>query len=419
MNRRAALLFAALGIAWGIPYLLVKVSVAELSPAAILLVRSFAAAAFLLPLAAARGALRPTLRRWRPIVAYAAVEVVVPWLMIGHAEQRLASSTTGLLIAATPLMGVAVGLLAGRHERMGAAGWGGLLLGFVGVAALVGLDVDTADRGAVLQLLVVVVGYAIGPMILARSLSGESGLAVVGLSFGAAAIGAVGVLAVGGGWPTQVPSMPVVGALAILSSVCTAGAFLLLFALVHEVGAVRSMAVTYLNPAVAIVVGALFLGERITGWTVLGFAFVLVGSVLLARRPASSDGEVVVEVLEGEAELANACSQDHLQSADRDANVCSVDGDGRPDVSARARRGGGRPPHVVASPGGTRAGSGWSRPDRRLFAGRRGAGRPSRHVAGRSPRAQSAAGLGAARSSGGRPELGGTADLPRGHRRGT
>lgn len=286
MNRRAALLFAALGVAWGIPYLLVKVSLAELSPAAILLVRSSVAAALLLPLAARRGVLRPVLRRWRPILAYAAVEVVVPWLMIGHAEQRLASSTTGLLIAATPLMGVALGLLAGSDERMGRAGWSGLLLGFAGVAALVGLDIDTSDRVAVLQLLAVVVGYAIGPMILARSLADESGLAVVGVAFGFAALGAVGVLAIGGGWPTAVPSIRVVGALAILTAVCTVGAFLLLFVLVQEVGAVRSTAVTYINPAVAITVGALFLGEQITTWTLLGFVLVLAGSVLLARRPA-------------------------------------------------------------------------------------------------------------------------------------
>jgi drug/metabolite transporter (DMT)-like permease len=291
MNRRAALLFAALGVAWGIPYLLVKVSVAELSPAALLLIRTTVAAVLLLPLAAARGVLRPTLRRWRPIAAYAAVEVVVPWLMIGHAEQRLASSTTGLLIAATPLMGVALGLATGNHERMGRTGWAGLLLGFVGVAALVGLEVDTSDRVAVLQLLAVVVGYAIGPMILARSLADESGLAVVGLAFGIAAVAAVGVLLVGGGWPTAVPSPPVLGALVVLSTICTVGAFLMLFALVGEVGAVRSTAVTYVNPAVAIVVGAIFLGEQITPWTMVGFVLVLAGSVLLTRRPAAADLE--------------------------------------------------------------------------------------------------------------------------------
>lgn len=295
MNRRAALLFAALGVAWGIPYLLVKVSLAELSPAALLLIRTTAAALLLLPLAHARGVLAPTIRRWRPIAAYATVEVVVPWLLIGHAEQRLASSTTGLLIAATPLMGVALGLLARTQERLGVSGWVGLALGFAGVAALVGLDIDVSDRVAVLQLAGVVVGYAIGPMILARSLSEESGLAVVGLAFGMAAIAGVVIVGATGSWPTQVPSAQVLGALAVLTLVCTVGAFLGLFALVGLVGAVRSTAVTYINPAVAIAVGAVVLGEPVTTWTIVGFMLVLLGSVLLARRPADP-----VEELGGE-----------------------------------------------------------------------------------------------------------------------
>jgi drug/metabolite transporter (DMT)-like permease len=189
------------------------------------------------------------------------------------------------------------------------AGWTGLALGFIGVAALVGLDIDTSDRVAVLQLLVVVIGYAIGPMILVRSLSEESGLAVVGLSFGAAAIGALGVLAVGGGWPTQVPSTGVLAAVAVLVVVCTVGGFLMLFALVGHVGAVRSTAVTYVNPAVAIAVGAIFLGERITTWTIAGFALVLAGSVLLTRRPAVVEEGEPVLVEAGEPVLMEAPSR--------------------------------------------------------------------------------------------------------------
>lgn len=292
MDRRAALLFAALGVAWGIPYLLIKVSLDELSPAMLVFLRTSLAAAMLLPLAALRGQLRGTARRWRPILAYAVIEVIVPWLLIGHVEQRLPSSTTGLLIAATPLVGVGLGLLVGRHERLGGAGWFGLALGLVGVAALVGLDIDTSDRVAVLQLLVVVIGYAVGPMILSRSLSDEPGTAVVGLSFGAASVGALGVLLATGGWPSAVPSGGVIAAVAVLAVVCTAGSFLMFFALVGQIGPVRTTAVTYVNPAVAIIAGALFLDERITTWTLVGFVLVLAGSVLLTRRPAPVDPTV-------------------------------------------------------------------------------------------------------------------------------
>lgn len=283
MDRRAAVLFAGLGVAWGIPYLLIKVSLEELSPAMLVFLRTVFAAALLLPIAAMRGQIRGTARHWRPILAYAVIEVNVPWLLIGHAEQRLASSTTGLLIAATPLVGVGLGLLVGRREHLGVSGWAGLALGIVGVAALVGFDVDTSDRLAVAQLLVVVIGYSVGPMILARYLSDEPGVAVTGISFAIASVGALGVLLVAGGWPTAVPSVGVMVSVAALVIVCTAGAFLLLFALVGSVGPVRTTAVTYVNPAVAIVVGAVFLHERITAWTAIGFVLVLTGSVLLTR----------------------------------------------------------------------------------------------------------------------------------------
>lgn len=289
VDRRAALLFGALGLAWGIPYLLIKVAIVELSPAALLCMRTVAGALILLPLAARRGELAGLRRHWRAVTLYACVEIVVPWLMLGHAESRLSSSTTGLLIAATPLVIVGFGLLVGQHEVLGRSGWAGLLLGFAGVAALVGLEIDASDRIAVLQLAAAVTGYAIGPMVLARSLSGESGVAVLGASFAIAATVSAVVMAVTGSWPTAVPSARVLGAVAVLVVVCTVGAFLALFELVQRVGAVRATAVTYVNPAVAIIVGAIFLDEQITATTLLGFALVLAGSVLLARRPAARE----------------------------------------------------------------------------------------------------------------------------------
>ena len=98
MTRRGWLLFAAMGLIWGIPYLLIKVAVAEMSPAVLVLCRTGIGALLLLPLAAARGQLRPTWRRWRPLLVFAAVEVAIPWLFLGTAEQHLSSSLSGLLI---------------------------------------------------------------------------------------------------------------------------------------------------------------------------------------------------------------------------------------------------------------------------------------------------------------------------------
>ena len=289
MNRRATLLFLALGVAWGIPYLLIKVAVDEISPAELVLVRTALAAVLLLPIALWRGALRPVLTQWPWLLLFALVEIAIPWVALGSAEQRLTSSTTGLLISAVPLVGVALAFASGRAERLGVTGWTGLGLGIAGVAALVGLDVGGSDLGAVAQIGIVVVGYALGPALLATKLKGLPGLGVMALALTVTALAYVPVVAVTDGMPTQLPSNAVVGSIVLLAVVCTAAAFLWLFALVEEVGPVRATTITYLNPAVAVVAGAVVLGEPVTPVTLLGFVLVVTGSYLVNRRPTSAE----------------------------------------------------------------------------------------------------------------------------------
>src|ERR1700761_410576 len=168
VTRRALILFALLGVAWGIPYLLIKIAVGQLDPAMVVFSRAALAAVVLLPVAAARGEIRPVLRCWRPLLAYTAAELIVPQLLLGTAEERLPSSTTGLLIAAVPLAGVGVAFLLGRPERLSAGNWLGIAVGMAGVALLAGFAVSGADLGPVGEVLVVVAGYALGPAILAR-----------------------------------------------------------------------------------------------------------------------------------------------------------------------------------------------------------------------------------------------------------
>lgn len=287
VSRRAVLLFLGLGFAWGIPYLLIKVAVEELSPSELVLARCALAALLLLPIAVARGAVVPVLRRWRPLLAYTVVEIALPWVALGKAEQSLPSSTTGLLIAAVPLAGLAVAYLTGRAERLAPSAWLGLGLGIAGVAALVGLDVAGSDLHAVGLLGITVIGYAVGPAILSRSLGDLPGLGVVALSLTIAALMYVPIVLVGDGVPDAMPSGKVVVSVVILAFVCTAAAFLMLFALVGEVGPVRATTITYVNPAVAVVAGVVVLDEEWTVWTVVGFVLVVAGSYLVNRRPRS------------------------------------------------------------------------------------------------------------------------------------
>src|SRR5262249_48068749 len=161
---------------------------------------------------------------------FALVEIALPWVFLGSAETRLPSSTTGLLIAAVPLVGVLVAFITGRAERMTATSWLGMGLGILGVAALVGLDVAGSDLGAVAEVGVVVVGYAIGPAILARPLKGLPGIGIMASALTLTALLYVPVVLVSDGVPSKLPSTQVVASVITLAVICTALAFMLLFA---------------------------------------------------------------------------------------------------------------------------------------------------------------------------------------------
>jgi drug/metabolite transporter (DMT)-like permease len=303
MTRRGALLFVALCVIWGIPYLLIKVAVRELSPSLLVFARTGAAALLLLPLAATRAELRPALRRWRPLLAFAAIEIAAPWLLLASAEQRLSSSLSGLLIAAVPLVGAATTWLTGRSEQLAAWNLVGLALGLVGVAALVGLDAGGASAGALAKMALVVVGYALGPIILSRFLSELPALGVIALSLAATTIVYAPIAAFQ--LPSRVPAGRVLAAVGVLAMVCTALAFLLFFALISEIGPVRATVITYVNPAVAGVLGVVVLGESFTAGMGIGFALVLGGSLLATRR--RRERELPAFSGEPEAEAVTVC----------------------------------------------------------------------------------------------------------------
>jgi drug/metabolite transporter (DMT)-like permease len=291
MTRRGLILFLILGVAWGIPYVLIKIAVMELSPEMVVLARSAIAAVILIPLAAGRGELRAVFAHWRPLLAYTLIEIVLPWFFLTTAEQRLPSSTAGLLLAAVPLVSVGAAVVLRRAVRFTAVNWIGILLGMVGVATLVGFDVAGSDLIAVAQIAVTVVGYATAPLIVAKWLADVPGVGLAGVSLGLTAIVYVPAVAVTRTWPTAWPSGPVIASVLVLALVCSAVAFVVLFALIAEIGPVRATAITYINPAVAIIAGAVLLREPVTAWTIVGFVLVIAGSWLVTRRSGRTPRE--------------------------------------------------------------------------------------------------------------------------------
>lgn len=282
MTRRGWALFAAMSVIWGVPYLLIRVAVRDLSPATLVFARTAPAALVLVPLAARRGDLGPLLARWRWIVAFTAVELGVPWLLLARAEQRVDSSTAGLLIAGVPLVAAIAYRRSGSHEPLTPRRLTGLLVGLAGVGVLLGVDVGRTDPWAVAELAVVVVGYALGPLIINRRLADLPSLGVVGVSMALCALAYL---------PWAVTHLPrrypaeVSASVAGLALVCSALAFVLFFALIAEIGPSRATVITYVNPAVAVLLGVAVLGEPLTVGLAVGFPLILLGSVL-ATGPA-------------------------------------------------------------------------------------------------------------------------------------
>ena len=280
-------LFAAMAVIWGIPYLLIRVAVGEVSPPVLVFLRTGIGAAILLPLTVARTDMRPTLRHWRWVVAFAAVEVAGPWVLLGWAEQRVTSSLAGLLVAGVPLVGTVIAVATGGREHVGRTSVVGLLLGLLGVAAIAGSDLNASNAAAVVAIALVVLGYATGPWILSRRLTEVPSLGVMGPSLALCAIVYLPIsLAVG--WPAAVPSVGALASIVILGVVCTALAFVLFGELIAAVGPVRATVITYINPAVAAVLGVAILAEPFTLAMAIGFGLVISGSVLATRRPQGS-----------------------------------------------------------------------------------------------------------------------------------
>lgn len=280
MTKRAWLLFIALGVLWGMPYLLIRIAVSAVDPLVVAGSRTLIGALLLLPIAWHRKVLLAGFRKWQWLLAYTLLEINIPWLLLGHAETRLNSSTAGLLLAVVPLFAALIVTRLG-HESLEPRRLLGLGIGFAGVALLVGMDIHFSDLPAVAATMVVALCYAIGPIVVDRKLKDVPAIGVVTASLIVATLLYAPFAPMV--WPEHIPASAawsVVG----LGVLCTATAFLVFFALIAEAGPARATVITYVNPAVAIVLGAVVLSEPLTLGMVIGFPLVIVGSALGTLR---------------------------------------------------------------------------------------------------------------------------------------
>ncbi len=281
MTRKGWILFIAMSVIWGIPYLFIKIAVLELNPAVVVFARVGIAALVLIPIAIYQGVLQPLRKKWLILAGLACVQIVLPFLLISFGEQHITSSLTSLLIATDPIFVALLALRFDPGERVTGIRSLGLLIGIVGVAVLLGFDVGGDEQklmGAVMVLLASL-GYAIGALLIKRPTIAalpRLGLvsymcltsSIVLLPFAASQL------------PSKLPGPQTIISLLVLGLICTAIAYLVFFALIAEVGPSRATVITYVNPAVSVFLGVLLLSEPLNASIIIGFLLILLGSWL-------------------------------------------------------------------------------------------------------------------------------------------
>ena len=297
MRWRVGGTFAALCVIWGLPYFFIKLALTEMPPLGVAWARIAFGAMALLPVAWKRGSLKGLLSHKRIVVAFAFAELIVPFILISVGERWVSSSLAGILIATVPMMVILLSPLFGVHERLSARRLAGLVIGLVGVVTLLGLDAVGGVLGwvGVGCIVVATVGYATGALLVQRHMSGLDELGAIAASLGVATL----ILMPAAIWsmPAKVPSLLVLTSLVVLGVVCSALALSLFFFLIAQIGAARAAVITYVNPAVAALLGVLVLHESFGPGAVLGLALILLGS-WLATHSGKPKGAPVKSVTE-------------------------------------------------------------------------------------------------------------------------
>ncbi len=295
VNARAWSLFWAVSVIWGIPYLLIKVSIdGGMTPVTLAWGRMVIGGAVLLAIAARKGSLQQLRSHWRPLIAYALIELAIPFPLIATGERHIASSLAAIVVATVPLLVALLAFAMDRTQTVTGKRMAGLLTGLVGVAVLVGVDASTSlttllSVGAVF---VASIGYAVGPLILNRHMLHIDPLASMGASLWLAAVMLTPLAVID--WPRHVPTAGSLSALVALALVCSAAAFVLMAQLIAAIGPGRAVVITYINPVVALLLGVIFLSERPGVAAIAGLFLILAGS-----RLATSSGESAQPVPEG------------------------------------------------------------------------------------------------------------------------
>ena len=289
MSRRAYFHFAVSGLFWGIPYLLMKVAVADIPPTVIVCSRVLIGAAILIPLAIHQKVLMDAIRGWRYVLPYAIFEMMIPWILITNAEKKISSGLAGLLIATVPIWSTIFASMNGDKTVWHSKRLVGIAVGFVGLVGLVGYEsiFGNSDPLSIAMMLVTAMSYSYAVNMISIKLPEVSGIAINGLAMVFTAIVYLPFMIAQ--WPAaNTVSTESALSLLALGIFCTALAFISFFIVLKEIGPARASIGTYVNTAIAVILGVLILSEPLTLGIIIGLPLVMIGSFLASRKPAAN-----------------------------------------------------------------------------------------------------------------------------------
>jgi drug/metabolite transporter (DMT)-like permease len=286
MTRKHLSQFILIGFLWGVPYLFMRVAVREWDPSVVVFGRVVIGAAILFPIAIRRGVVRDTLRGFKWILAYAVFEMCGPWYLITHAETKINSGLAGLLVATVPIWSTIYSSLAGDKTVWHAKRLMGIVIGFIGLVLIVGIETisGSADAFSVFQTVLAAILYSTAMAIILKGMPHGDGVAINAIAMAITAI--IFAPAALTNLPETMPSFSATASLIGLGVLSTGLAFMIYFNLVREIGQARGSLVTYLNTAFAVVLGVAFLNEKLTIGIIAGLPLVLIGSYFASRKPA-------------------------------------------------------------------------------------------------------------------------------------
>ncbi len=287
MSRRNLILFILAGFLWGIPYLFIRVAVDSengFSPALVVFGRVLIGALILIPISIYDKTFFSAIKGWKYIAVYALFEMVGPWILIGTAEQKISSGLAGLLVSSVPIFSTLIASAYGDKSVWQPRRLIGIVVGFIGVFLLVGIESFTgsSDLISILMTLAASLGYAFAVIYITRKMPGVSGVAINGIAMAMTAVfysPALFFL-----WPDRAVSANAIYSLIALGVFSTGIAFAVFFTVMNEIGPTRASLVTYMNTAFAVVLGVLILSEPLTVGIIVGLPLVLVGSYLASRK---------------------------------------------------------------------------------------------------------------------------------------